>query len=212
MPDRSPPTPGHAAGPRRHAPATARNREPIADVLRHELPAQGRVLEVASGTGEHVAFFATLFPHLVWQPTDADATALPSIASWCDGLDNVLPPVWLDAASPNAAAGAFDAVDAVLCINMAHISPWSATLGLVALARRLLPAEGPLILYGPWRRDGVATAPSNEAFDASLKARDERWGLRRVEDLDAAAAACGLSRTRLVEMPANNLVLVYRGA
>jgi SAM-dependent methyltransferase len=192
---------------RKHAPATLRNREPIAEVLKEELPVTGKVLEVASGTGEHCAFFARLFPEQVWQPTDPDLNMLGSIASWCAGLDNVLPPLALDAASVD---WPLDAADAMLCINMAHISPWEATLGLVKGARRLLATGAPLILYGPWRRQGVATAMSNEAFDASLKARDPRWGLRWVEDLDAAAGASGLARTRLVEMPANNVMLVYR--
>jgi len=199
--------PGDDSAQRKHAPATLRNRDPIAEVLQKELPASGKVLEVASGSGEHCAFFARLFPGQVWQPTDPDPGALGSIASWCAGLDNVLPPLALDATS---AHWPVDAADAVLCINMAHISPWEATLGLVVGAQRLLAEGAPLILYGPWRRDGVATAPSNETFDASLKARDPRWGLRRVEDLDDAAHAHAFARTRLVEMPANNLMLVYR--
>ena len=204
----SPPwMPNDDSAARKHAPATVRNREPIAKVLREELPVTGKVLEVASGSGEHCAFFAELFPGHVWQPSDPDPGALGSIASWCAGLDNVLAPLALDAAS---ADWPVDAADAVLCINMAHISPWEATLGLVAGAERLLAKGAPLILYGPWRREGIATAPSNEAFDASLKARDQRWGLRRVEDLDNAAAARAFARTRLVEMPANNLMLVYR--
>ena len=192
---------------RKHAPATLRNREPIAKVLQEELPSTGKVLEVASGSGEHCAYFAKVFLRHVWQPTDPDPGALGSIASWCAGLDNVLRPLALDAAS---AGWPVDAADAVLCINMAHISRWEATLGLVVGAARLLPDGAPLVLYGPWRREGVETAPSNEAFDASLKARDPGWGLRRVEDLDAAADASALARTRLVEMPANNLMLVYR--
>jgi hypothetical protein len=199
--------PGDDRAQRKHAPATLRNREPIAEVLKDELPVSGKVLEVASGSGEHCAFFARLFAGHVWQPTDPDPGALGSIASWCAGLHNVLPPLALDATS---AHWPLDAADAVLCINMAHISPWQATLGLVAGADRLLGKDAPLILYGPWHRDGVATAPSNEAFDASLKARDPRWGLRRVEDLDAVANARAFARTRLVEMPANNLMLVYR--
>ena len=199
--------PGDDSTERKYAPATLRNREPIAAVLQEELPATGKVLEVASGSGEHCAFFAELFPGHLWQPTDPDAGALRSIASWCAALDNVLPPLALDAASPDWPV---DAADAVLCINMAHISPWEATLGLVAGAGRLLGKGAPLILYGPWRRADVTTAPSNEAFDASLKARDSRWGLRRVEDLDAAADARAFARTRLVEMPANNLMLIYR--
>lgn len=199
--------PGDDGAQRKHAPATLRNREPIAAMLREELPAAGKVLEVASGSGEHCAFFAVRFPGHAWQPTDPDPGALGSIASWCAGLHNVLPPLALDA---TAADWPVDAADAVLCINMAHISPWDATLGLVAGAQRLLAKGAPLILYGPWRRAGVETAPSNEAFDASLQARDPSWGLRRVEDLDAAAAARAFARTRLIEMPANNVMLVYR--
>jgi len=208
MEDSTPWMAGDDSADRKHAPATLRNRGPIAEVLQDELPATGKVLEVASGSGEHCAFFAQFFSGHVWQPTDPDPGALGSIASWCAGIDNVLPPLALDAAS---ADWPVDVADAVLCINMAHISPWEATLGLVAGAKRLLVKGAPLILYGPWRREGVKTAPSNEAFDASLKARDPRWGLRRVEDLDTAADARGFARTRLVEMPANNLMLVYRG-
>lgn len=192
---------------RRHAPATARNRDPIADVLTAELPAEGLVLEVASGSGEHCAYFAGRFPALTWQPSDPDADAQASIADWCDGLANVLPPLALDAAAddwPVAAA------DAILCVNMVHISPWEATLGLMAGAGRLLASGAPLILYGPYRQQGVPTAESNEAFDLSLKARDSRWGLRYVEDVSAAAAAQGLVLQRIVEMPANNLTLVFR--
>jgi hypothetical protein len=199
--------PGDDSAGRKYAPATLRNREPIAAVLQEELPATGKVLEVASGSGEHCAYFSELFPGHAWQPTDPDSGALSSIASWCALRGNVLPPLALDAASPDWPV---DAADAVLCINMAHISPWEATLGLVAGAARLLAKGAPLIVYGPWRRAGVETAPSNEAFDASLKACDSRWGLRRVEDLDAAADAHAFERTRLIEMPANNLMLVYR--
>jgi len=192
---------------RRHAPATSRNRDPIADVLAAELPAEGLVLEVASGSGEHCAYFAERFPALRWQPSDPDPDALASIADWCNGLANIFPPLALDAAAddwPIASA------DAILCVNMVHISPWEATLGLMAGAGRLLGAGASLILYGPYRRQGVPTAESNEAFDRSLKARDSRWGLRHVEDVSAAAAARGLVLQRVVEMPANNLTLVFR--
>ena len=192
---------------RRHAPATARNRDPIAAVLEAELPAEGLVLEIASGSGEHCAFFAARFPALRWQPSDPDADALASIADWCDGLANVLPPLALDAAAedwPIAAA------DAILCVNMVHISPWEATLGLMSGAGRLLAPGASLILYGPYRQHGVPTAESNEAFDVSLKTRDPRWGLRHVEDVAAAAAAQGLALQRIVPMPANNLSLVFR--
>ncbi len=197
---------GEAEGAaRKHAPATLRNREPIAAVLAEVLPGQGLVLEVASGSGEHCAYFAARFPALTWQPTDPDLSALVSIADWTADLGNVAPPLGLDAASadwPLARA------DAVLCANMVHISPWEATLGLLAGAARILPPGAPLILYGPYRRAGHATAPSNLAFDQSLRSRDSRWGLREVEAVTAAAA--GFTLDRLVEMPANNLTLVYR--
>ncbi|HEY0412327.1 MAG TPA: DUF938 domain-containing protein [Allosphingosinicella sp.] len=191
------------------APAAARNRDPIAAVLREMLPASGTVLEVASGTGEHVVHFAGLFPHLRWQPSDAEAEALASIRAWRAEakLANLLDPVRLDA---RTAPWPVDRADALLCINMVHISPWAATEGLMRGAGVLLPAGAPLILYGPYRRGGVPTAPSNEAFDASLKARDAEWGLREVEAVEAEAALHGLRVDRLVEMPANNLTLVFR--
>ncbi|MBA4041402.1 MAG: SAM-dependent methyltransferase [Sphingobium sp.] len=190
---------------RKHAPATLRNRGAIAEALRAILPPAGLVLEVASGSGEHAAYFAAEFPTIEWQPSDPDATALASIAAWNAGLANVRSPLMLDAAAdrwPVAVA------DVVLCINMVHIAPWEATLGLIAGARRLLAVGAPLILYGPYRRGGVPTAESNEAFDASLKSRDPRWGLRMVEEVTAAAT--GFALASLVEMPANNLLLAYR--
>ncbi|HMC91472.1 MAG TPA: DUF938 domain-containing protein [Allosphingosinicella sp.] len=200
-----------AAGgdPRRSAPHVARNAEPIAEVLRDVLPARGLVLEIASGTGEHALHFARAFPGLNWQPSDPDPVALASIAAWREaaGAANLLGPARLDAAAedwPIAAA------DAILCINMVHISPWSATQGLMRGAGRLLPPGAPLILYGPYRRRGVATAPSNEAFDGSLKARNPDWGLRDLEAVQAEAERSGLGFERLFEMPANNLTLVFR--
>lgn len=192
-----------------HAPATLRNRDPILAVLREALPGSGLVLEVASGTGEHVRHFAEALPALSFQPSDPDAAARASIAAWCAGLPNVLPPLALDAAAtdwPIARA------EALLCINMVHISPWAATLGLFAGAARLLPEGGPLYLYGPYRRADVPTAPSNEAFDESLKARNPAWGLRRLEDVHAVADAAGFAFDRLVEMPANNLSVLFRRA
>jgi hypothetical protein len=196
---------------RRHAPATKRNREPIATLLAEELPERGLVLEIASGSGEHCAFFAGRFPDLQWQASDPEEAARASIAEWCDGLPNVLPPLALDATAA-AASWPITAADALLCVNMVHISPWEATLGLMAGAKRLLGPGAPLILYGPYRQRGVPTAQSNEAFDVSLKARDPRWGLRHVEDVSAAAAARGLTLQRVVAMPANNLSLVFRRA
>ncbi|WHO38051.1 DUF938 domain-containing protein [Sphingobium sp. AP49] len=199
---------GAGPDPRRHAPATMRNRDAIVAVLQDELPATGLVLEVASGSGEHAVHFAVTFPALDWQPTDPDPAALASIAALRSdaALPNLRAPLQLDAAG----AWPVDATDAVLCINMVHISPWAATLGLLAGAARILPPGGLLYLYGPYLRDGVETAPSNLAFDASLKARDPRWGLRRMEDVIAAADAEALIFDRQVEMPANNLSLIFR--
>ncbi|QDX28203.1 DUF938 domain-containing protein [Sphingomonas suaedae] len=192
---------------RKHAPATLRNREAIVAVLRDLLPERGLVLEVASGSGEHAVYFAAAFADLTWQPSDPDAAGRASIASWSAGIPNIEPPLGIDAAAP---IWPIDAADALLCINMVHISPWEATLGLLDGALRLLPPDGPLILYGPYRRADVPTAPSNEAFDHSLRERDPRWGLRDVADVTQAAQARGLRFARLIEMPANNLMLVYR--
>jgi hypothetical protein len=192
---------------RRHAPATERNREPIAAVLAEELPASGIVLEVASGSGEHIAFFAERFPALRWQPSDPDAEARASIAGWCTGLANVAAPLAIDAAAPD---WPLDRADAMLCINMVHISPWAATLGLMAEAGRLLGPWAPLILYGPYRRHDVGTAPSNEKFEEWLHSLSSEYGLRQVEDVKAAAAEHGLVLRRTIEMPANNLILLFR--
>lgn len=205
--------PGEAAreADKRHAPATLRNRDAIAAVLADELPPYGLVVEVASGSGEHVVYFAARFPLLDWLQSDPDPAALASIAAWVDdaGLANLLPPVTLDAAARDWPV---KAADAILCINMTHISPWEATLGLMAGAERLLKPGAPLILYGPFLEADVPTAPSNIEFDASLRARDAAWGLRDTRDMTAAAEAVGLRLTRRVAMPANNLVLVYRPA
>jgi len=197
---------GHA---KKFAPATLRNRDAIADVLRTVLPPAGTVLEVASGTGEHAVFLAQQFPRLSWQPSDPDVEALASIAAWRAeaAAPNLLAPVQLDAL---AATWPVASADAMLCINMVHISPWAATLGLLRGAAALLPSGAPLYLYGPYRRQGIVTAASNEAFDASLKARDPRWGLRDLATVVAAAAEAGLGFDTLHEMPANNLSVVLR--
>jgi SAM-dependent methyltransferase len=194
---------------KRSAPATGRNREPIAAVLREVLPKRGTLLEIASGTGEHAVYFAGLFPKLRWQPTDPDPDALESIRAWRAeaGAANLLEPLRLDA---SAETWPMAASEAILCVNMVHISPWAATEGLMKGAGRLLPKGGPLVLYGPYRRAGVATAPSNEAFDESLRARNPEWGLRDLEAVEAEAARHGLELERLVEMPANNLTVVFR--
>ncbi len=205
MADPTPWIAAEQAGTRKHAPATLRNREAILALLREVLPEAGLVLEIASGSGEHCAHFAEHLPGLTWQPSDPEAAARASIAEWCAGLANVQAPLALDAAAPEWPVAR---ADAILCINMVHISPWEATLGLLAGAARLLAPGAPLYLYGPYHRSGVATAPSNLAFDESLKSRDPRWGLRMVEDVTAAAT--GFTLDRLVEMPANNLSLAYR--
>lgn len=194
---------------RSKAPAAARNREPIADVLAEELPDSGLVLEVASGTGEHAVHFARRFPRLDWQPSDPDPAALASISAWRrhEGLENLRSPIELDA---RADRWPLESADAVLCINMIHISPAAAGEGLVRQAARLLGPGAPLIVYGPYIEDDVETAPSNLAFDADLKARNPEWGLKSVAWLDALAWEHGLARTRRVAMPANNLMLVYR--
>lgn len=191
------------------APAAIRNREPIAEVLREELPGRGLVLEIASGTGEHALHFARRFPALDWQPSDAEPQALASIEAWRIGgaAANLRPPVMLDASGPD---WPLTSAAAILCINMVHISPRSATAGLFAGAARLLLAGAPLILYGPYLERDVRTAASNLAFDRSLKLRDPRWGLRRVDWLDRLAQENGFERTRRVGMPANNVILVYR--
>ena len=193
-------------GEKRRAPAAARNTGPIGDVLAEWLPGAGTVLEVASGTGEHALAFARRFPRLQWQPSDPDPLALQSIAAWrSGGPPNLLPPVALDAAADWPALDA----DAVLNINMVHIAPWTAALGLVAGASRTLPPGGRLILYGPWIEDGVETAASNLAFDADLKSRNPQWGLRRVSDFARAAEERGLVLTDRRAMPSNNLMLLF---
>lgn len=189
------------------SPAALRNRGPILDVLRRELPRAGTVLEVASGTGEHVAHFAAALPALTWQPSDPDAEARAVIAARTEGQANVLPPLHLDAA---AADWPVTRVQAMLCINMLHISPWAATLGLFAGARRVMPQGGLLHVYGPFSVKGRALEPSNAAFDASLRARDAEWGLRDVREVERAATRAGLRLDRVVAMPANNLSLLFR--
>jgi hypothetical protein len=196
---------------RRSAPHVARNAGPIAEVLKEVLPARGLVLELASGTGEHSLHFAREFPTLLWQPSDAEPAALRSIEAWRadSGLFNLLPAISLDV---RAAEWPVAAADAILAINMVHISHWAATQGLMRGAGRLLTAGAPLYLYGPFRQAGVDTAPSNAAFDESLKARDCEWGLRDVGDIAAEAERNGFNLALVAPMPANNLSLVFRRA
>jgi len=193
---------------RRHSPAAERNRVPIGAELLRRLPPQGIALEIASGTGQHAAHFATALPGWRWQPSDGDARSLASIAAWCDGIANVLPPLQLDVLATHW-AGVPAEVDAIYCANLLHISPWATTPALMRGAARHLSAAGLLLLYGPYIVDGEATAPSNLAFDADLRGRDPAWGLRRLADVVREAQAVGLVLRERIAMPANNLLLVF---
>ena len=198
-----------AVDARLRAPAAQRNRDAILAVLREILPSSGLVLEVASGSGEHAVHFAAALPALTFQPSDPAPDALESIAAWTreSGLRNILPALLLDAGAPE---WPIEAADAVLCINMIHISPWRATEGLFRQAGRLMKTGSPLYLYGPYRRADRPLEPSNAAFDESLRSRDSEWGLRDLEAVAALAAANGFGSPEIVEMPANNLSLIFR--
>jgi SAM-dependent methyltransferase len=191
------------------SPAVTRNRDPILAVLRRVLPDRGTVLEIASGTGEHAAYFAARLPDLIWQPSDVDPDALASIEAHGEAANspNLRAPVTLDVTAP---AWPVTQADAVISMNMIHISPWAAAQGLMAGAARLLADGAPLYLYGPFKENGEHTAPSNAAFDASLKARDPRWGVRDTGDVRALADSHGFDFIERVAMPANNLSLVFR--
>lgn len=193
------------------APAVSRNTGPILDVLADWLPASGRVLEVASGSGEHAVAFARTFPRLEWQPSDPDVMAVASISAWREesGCANLLPPVRLDVRAGN---WPLDEAQVVMSINMVHISPWAASIGLLDGAARILPGGGSLILYGPWLVEGTPTAPSNLAFDADLRSRNPEWGLRQLADFQEAAAERQLVLTDQRLMPANNRMLLFRRA
>jgi SAM-dependent methyltransferase len=209
---------------RQSAPATQRNREPILAVLQEVLPPTGTVLEVSSGTGEHAVFFAPRLQPRQWIPSDPNPVARASIAAWQDQdpIENLHPPLDLDASAPVWAVEApppeplqtFDfqryPIMAIVNINMIHIAPWSACLGLMAGARRILPPGGILYLYGPFKQQGQHTAPSNAAFDQSLRAQDPAWGVRDLEAVVAAAQAQDLAWVKTVAMPANNLSVIFR--
>lgn len=190
-------------------PATLRNRDVILGVLRGILPASGVVLEIASGSGEHVVHFANALPGLTFQPSDPEPEAVRSIAAWIQdsGATNIRSPLILDASATNWPV---NTADAVLCINMIHISPWYATEGLMRGAARVLKNGAPLYLYGPYRQTGIATAPSNEAFDDSLKSRNAEWGLRDLDTVAELARSVGFSAPQIIQMPANNLSVVFR--
>lgn len=197
-------------GLRRDAPATHRNREPIFEVLARWLPGSARVLEVASGTGQHAVYLAGRMPGLAWQPTEVDPDSLPSIEAWIAdaGRQNVLPPRLLDASDVDWPEDV-GRVDAIFTANLLHISPWSVGLGLVSGAGRALRDGGLLLIYGPFKMEGAHTAPSNAAFDESLRARDPSWGVRDLEAVVEAAAAAGLAHRETNALPANNLLVVF---
>jgi hypothetical protein len=193
---------------RRSSPAALRNRAPILDMLRTVLPGSGLVLEIASGAGDHVLHFAAALPNLTWQPSDPSPEARASVAAWIatEKPHNIRPPLDINAA---AETWPIDYADALIAINMIHISPWPATLGLLRRARTILSAGAPLVLYGPYRRTGEALAPSNAAFDADLRARNPEWGLRLLDDVVGHAEASGFTLDRVSAMPANNLSIVF---
>jgi len=197
------------AAQRLSAPAAERNAAPILEVLRGALPAHGTVLEIASGTGQHAAYFAAALPGITWQPSDADARARASISAWRahTGLANLREPLDLDVCRE---PWPIDAVDAIVCINMIHIAPWEAAQALMKGAGARVASGGVLVLYGPYRRSGAHTAPSNEAFDADLRARNPAWGVRDMEAIETLAQAQGFVCEARVAMPANNFSVVFR--
>ena len=194
---------------RETAPSAERNKQPILGVLARVLPPRGLVLEIGSGTGQHVAAFAKALPALTFQPTEMDVSRHRSIMAWAtaDKLTNVLPPLAFDI---TRRPWPIERVEAVVCINVIHISPWQATLALMAGARRVLPVGGVLVTYGPYMRGGVHTAPSNEAFDASLRQRNPLWGVRDIDRVAEVANSEGLVLEESVPMPSNNFSLVWR--
>jgi Protein of unknown function (DUF938) len=206
---------------RKFAPATQRNREPILSVLREVLPQEGLVVEISSGSGEHAVYFAPQFPRHYWLPSDPDPTALESIRAWQQEqpTQTLLPPISLDVSQPHWPESVRQLltqppfidipIAAIVNINMIHISPWSATLGLMAGAEALLPIGGVLYLYGPYKQNGVHTAPSNEAFDDMLRSRNPEWGVRDLEAVIAVAEKHHLHWYKTIEMPANNLSIVF---
>lgn len=198
---------------RLHAPATQRNRDPILDVLRDVLPPPGTVLELASGSGEHIIHFAECLPGLNWQPSDLDAEALASIAAWrqISKLPNLLPPIALDVTAdvwdlPNDAG---DLVG-VLATNLIHIAPWDVCEGLIEGAASRITSEGVLYFYGPFKRNGRHTAASNQSFDEMLRRHDPEWGVRDLDSVVEHAGQFGLALDRIVEMPSNNLSVIFR--
>ena len=207
MPDPSVPDPSLLDSARLEAPSAARNRGPILDALRPRLPPSGSVLEIASGTGEHVTHFAQALPTLLWQPSDPSPECRASIDAWAANLPNVLPALALDAAAP---AWPIRHADAILCINMIHIAPWSAAQGLFHGAARILTAGGLLALYGAFRRSPAPLTPGNIDFDIDLRSRNPAWGLRELDLVADLAGTVGFGRPEVVDMPADNLLVAFR--
>ncbi|MBP0036508.1 MAG: DUF938 domain-containing protein [Roseofilum sp. SBFL] len=197
---------------RQHAPATQRNREPILEVLKRVLPPRATVLEVASGTGEHAVFFSSHLQPRSWLPSEFNPQLLESIKAWqkvhpCDFL---YPPIRLDAQNPPWALNGYEAeITAIVCINMIHISPWEVCLGLMTGAQHVLPSGGILYFYGPYKQKGEHTAPSNATFDRSLRSSNPVWGVRNLEDVIEVAQAHDLRHLETIEMPANNLSVIF---
>ena len=202
---------GVSADKRMFSPSAARNSEPILGVLERILPTTGLVLEIGCGTGEHAVCFAEAMTNLTWQPSDTDADARASTASWIKfaRLNNALAPLDIDVCATSWGVEEAAPFDAIVSINMIHIAPWTACLGLFAGAGRLLCAGGLLVLYGPFMHGGVHNAPSNAEFDASLKARNPTWGVRDIADLERVGEASGLSLREMIDMPSNNAVIVF---
>lgn len=202
---------GVSADQRMFSPSAARNSAPILAVLKRVLPTHGVVLEIGCGTGEHAVSFAAAMPYLTWRPSDPDSDARASTASWIrfSGLGNVLPPLDIEVCSTPWGVEQTAPFEGIVSINMVHIAPWAASLGLVAGAGRLLCPGGVLVLYGPFMRNGEHSAPSNAAFDTSLKAHNSSWGVRDIADLERVGQSSGLSLRDTIEMPANNMSVVF---
>lgn len=194
---------------KRHSEACERNKEPILEVLKDIFPEQGIVLEIASGTGQHAVHFASNLPNIIWQPSDIDPELRKSVQAWHAEfkLQNLNTPVHLDVTSEN---WPIDVADAMMCANMIHIAPWEACIGLLEGAGRILPEGGILCMYGPYKVGGKHTAPSNEAFDQSLRARDASWGIRNLDDVALEARRRGLHLIKTVKMPSNNFCVIYK--
>ena len=194
-------------GARRTAPSASRNLAPILEVLDHHLPPEGRALEIASGTGQHVAAFAARFAGIHWQPSDVNPDNLPSIAAWCAGLSNVAPPIVLDACAPGWGQGDWTTIHLT---NLLHLIPEAAAHTLLGEIARGLAPGGLALLYGPFRREGRLVSDGDKAFDASLRAQNPAIGYKDVEWVEATLTQSGLHLLARIEMPASNLMLLAR--